>query len=130
MSDSHDPFGDDPNPDVSGSPGGNDPRAQTGGASNAEPAKAELAERNRAVAHGKALGEDEATRRGETGDERAQRVGRAMAYAAWAADGKPEGRPGDYLAEFGVTGHDVVESEQRAAFTLLLGGDKKKKERA
>lgn len=56
--------------------------------------------RDEAVERGRVLGEDEARRRGEAGVDRAQRVARAKAYAAWEYDGKPAG--GSHLREMGV----------------------------
>ena len=57
--------------------------------------------RDQAIAWGRALGEDEADRRRETGELRQERINRAMAYAAWEYNGKPAG--GAHLKEFGVT---------------------------
>jgi hypothetical protein len=48
--------------------------------------------REQAIEEGRQLGENEANRRGEIGEERAGRIERAMAYAAWDFDGRPSGR--------------------------------------
>lgn len=45
--------------------------------------------REQAVAHGMALGRDEADRRGKKGSLRQERIERAAAYAAWDYDGRP-----------------------------------------
>ena len=45
--------------------------------------------REQAIEHGRLLGEDTARQRGETGELRAERVERAMRYAAWDYDGRP-----------------------------------------
>lgn len=70
-----------------------------------------------AVERGRLLGEQTADQRGETGQDKAQRVARAKAYAAWEYDGKPEG--GAHLVEFGV-------AQQSQALKALTGPDWKK----
>lgn len=64
--------------------------------------------RDAAILRGRLLGEQTAAQKGETGDDRDQRIARAMAYAAWEFDGKPEG--GAHLVEFGVRRHEVQDS--------------------
>lgn len=58
--------------------------------------------REAALALGRAYGEDEAKRRGESGETRENRIKRAMAYAAWEFDGKPLGYGDRYEQEFGL----------------------------
>ncbi len=58
--------------------------------------------RDAAVLLGRLLGEQTARERGDTGKDREQRVARAMAYAAWEYDGKPESSAAQ-RKEFGVT---------------------------
>ena len=77
--------------------------------------------RAEAVAHGAALGLETAVLRGESGQDRDQRVARARAYAAWEWDGKPAG--GAHLAEFGVV-RPEVHSDQRVNGTDWKGGKK------
>jgi hypothetical protein len=62
--------------------------------------------REAAIEHGRQLGEDEANKRNETGEERDNRIKRAMAYAAWEYDGRPLGHGDRYQTEFslGATG--------------------------
>lgn len=80
-----------------------------------------------AVGRGRALGVHEAARRGEVGVVAAQRVARAMVYAAWEADGKPDGQMGALRAEFGVTSSpEVTDVADRAAY---MGSVKEKTER-
>lgn len=57
--------------------------------------------REEAVERGRRLGEQTAADRNESKQEKQQRVARAMAYAAWEYDGKPQG--GAHLVEFGVS---------------------------
>lgn len=70
--------------------------------------------REAAIEHGRQLGEDGADRRGETGDDREQRAKRAMAYAAWDFDGKPESSQSQ-REELGAVTLDVTPSLERAA---------------
>lgn len=63
-------------------------------------AKRRSQSRDAAILHGRLLGEQTAKERGETGDDRDRRIRRAMAYAAWEYDGKPDG--GAHLVEFDV----------------------------
>lgn len=70
-----------------------------------------------AVERGWLLGEDEARKRGETGQDREDRVKRAMAYAAWEYDGKPT--DGSHMREFGV-------AQQSENLVGLSGPDWKK----
>lgn len=67
-----------------------------------------------AIERGRALGEDETRKRGETGQEREIRIKRAMAYAAWEYDGKPLGQGDRYQTEFklGILG-ELQSSLQR-----------------
>jgi hypothetical protein len=57
--------------------------------------------RDAAVLLGRLLGEQTARERGDTGRDREQRIARAMAYAAWEYDGKPESSA-EQRREFGV----------------------------
>ena len=75
--------------------------------------------REQAVAHGRAVGEDEAARRRETGEVAEQRIRRAMAYAAWEYDGKPESAAAQ-RKEFEVAETSVTASLERAVFGRLL----------
>jgi len=75
--------------------------------------------REQAVAHGRAVGEDEAARRRETGEVAEQRIRRAMAYAAWEYDGKPESGAAQ-REEFEVAETSVTASLERAVFGRLL----------
>src|SRR3990172_7025778 len=75
--------------------------------------------REQAVTYGRALGEDEAMRRRETGEVAEQRIRRAMAYAAWEYDGKPESGAAQ-RKEFGVAETSVTASLERAVFGRLL----------
>ena len=75
--------------------------------------------REQAVAHGRAVGEDEAERRRETGEVAEQRIRRAMAYAAWEYDGKPESGAAQ-REEFEVAETSVTASLERAVFGRLL----------
>jgi hypothetical protein len=62
---------------------------------------------------GRLAGEQEASDRLETGNERLQRIARAMAYYAWEWDGKPLGYGNRYQREFGVGSialHDALRS--------------------
>ena len=71
------------------------------------------AKRRKAVEHGRALGTHEADSRRETGHDRDQRIRRAMAYAAWEFDGKPQSSKSQ-REEMGVLDSDVTPSLQRA----------------
>lgn len=73
--------------------------------------------RDAAVLRGRLLGESEAARRGETGQDRDDRVKRAMAYAAWEYDGKPT--DGSHMREMGV-------AQQSENLVGLSGPDWKK----
>lgn len=75
--------------------------------------------REEALALGRRYGEDEATRRGEEGEAREQRVARAVANAAWEFDGKPDDRGDSYRGEFGIKGMRPGQSVR------LLGSDQK-----
>jgi len=91
---------------------------------NAEILRSEMKKdwtREQAIAYGKALGENEADSRQEVKDAREVRVNRAMAYAAWEYDGKPEGDA--HLKEFGVT-TEMTGSMERAVFGRLLQKEK------
>lgn len=68
--------------------------------------------REEAIERGRKLGEDEAYRRREIGEEAESRIARAMAYAAWEFDGKPT--DGGYKNEFKIGGEPVVPSHDRA----------------
>jgi hypothetical protein len=87
--------------------------------------------REAAIKRGRALGENEVVRRGEKGEEAVQRIARAMAYAAWEADGSPAGREAHYAKEFGIAGHTVTGIADRDPYRLLLSaiGDKAKEEK-
>jgi hypothetical protein len=61
---------------------------------------ARMVGREAAIEVGRLLGEAEAERRGEKGESRQGRVARAMAYAAWEYDGKPQGYGDRYQKEF------------------------------
>jgi hypothetical protein len=65
-----------------------------------------------AVAYGARLGEDEADRRGEIGDEKVERIARAKAYAAWEFDGKPASSEAQ-RKEFGVPMPGVTHSLEK-----------------
>lgn len=80
--------------------------------------------RDKAIANGKALGESEAARRRETGEEREVRIRRAMAYAAWVFDGSPARRDG-YDKEFGLDELQVTNSLDREASKRLVRKEKK-----
>lgn len=73
--------------------------------------------REQAVEAGARLGADEADRRGETDQDRDDRVARAKAYAAWEYDGKPT--DGRHMREFGV-------AQQSENLVGLSGPDWKK----
>jgi len=75
--------------------------------------------REQAIAHGRAVGEDEMRLRRETGEVAEQRIRRAMAYAAWEYDGKPESGAAQ-RKEFGVAETSVTASLERAVFGRLL----------
>lgn len=79
--------------------------------------------REQAVMYGQALGESEAERRRETGADKDQRVRRAMAYAAWEFDGRPQGMI-EHLREFGVE-VKLTASLDREASKRLLRKEKK-----
>ena len=80
-----------------------------------ELARAELEQgRKDAIERGRQLGEDEAVRRRETGHARDQRIKRAMMYAAWDFDGRPQGYGDRYAKEFGVAQPPVTPSLERA----------------
>lgn len=87
--------------------------------------------RAQAVEHGRALGEQEARSRGETGEVR---VKRAMAYAAWEFDSSAlaaDAEPLDfhlYREEFGLAERALTPSLERAPLRLQ-GGSAEKKER-
>lgn len=81
--------------------------------------------REQAVKYGQALGESEAERRRETGKERDDRIRRAMAYAAWEFDGRPQGMI-EHLREFGVE-VKLTGSLEREASKRLLGKESKAK---
>lgn len=82
------------------------------------------AKRDAAVEYGRRLGQAEADSRRETGDDREQRIARAMAYAAWEFDGKPLSSRAQ-REEFGVSEPATVGSLERALSSRLL-----KKERS
>ena len=95
--------------------------AETDGVTEAEKARivgsvstaADLEDlRREAIEHGRALGTAEANSRRETGSDRDQRIKRAMAYAAWEFDGKPQSSERQ-RQEFGVTKTDVTPSLDR-----------------
>lgn len=67
--------------------------------------------REDAVEFGSKLGVDETYRRREDGEDADQRIRRAIAYAAWEYDGKPEG--GAYPAEFGIKRSSLIDSFDR-----------------
>lgn len=80
-----------------------------------ELAQAELEQgRKDAIERGRLLGEEEAVRRRETGHTRDQRIKRAMMYAAWDYDGRPQGYGDRYAKEFGVDQPPVTPSLERA----------------
>lgn len=68
--------------------------------------------RAQAVDYGRKLGEDEASRRRETGADREQRIKRAMAYAAWDYDGRPASSE-KQRKEFGAEGSKLTPSLER-----------------
>lgn len=80
--------------------------------------------RDEAVKYGQALGESEADLRRETGESRDSRIRRAMAYAAWDYDGRPQGMI-EHLREFGV-GIQLTGSLDREATKRLLKKEKTK----
>lgn len=61
---------------------------------------------------GRLAGSLEAKSRREDGDAAAARIKRAMAYAAWDFDERPEGTA--HLVEFGITASTVTPSLERA----------------
>ena len=75
--------------------------------------------REHTVTYGRALGEDETRLRRETGEVAEQRIRRAMAYAAWEYDGKPESAAAQ-RKEFEVAETSVTASLERAVFGRLL----------
>lgn len=83
------------------------------------PSRSVSSGREAAVARGRALGEDEANRRNETGEIMQERIRRAMAYAAWEFDGKPESSAAQ-RREFQVTDSPLTASMDRAIFGRLL----------
>lgn len=52
----------------------------------------------KAKARGRALGTDEANRRGEEGEEREDRIARAERYAVWDYEGRPVTSTGIYVS--------------------------------
>lgn len=76
--------------------------------------------RDAAIEVGRRMGEETATKQGEPADVAAQRIARAMAYAAWEFDGKPAGVWTEYCAMFGVTTHVVTHQDDRDPYALLL----------
>jgi len=70
--------------------------------------------RAEAIEHGRLLGEDTVRILGEEPRAAKQRVSRAMAYAAWEHDGKPDDfKP--YRKEFRIGGAEVLLSGLRPA---------------
>ena len=80
--------------------------------------------REQAIKYGQALGESEAERRRETGEERDIRIRRAMAYAAWEFDGRPPGMIGKHLREFEVE-MNLTDSLYRGASQPIKKKEKK-----
>jgi hypothetical protein len=76
-----------------------------------------MPKRARAVELGRRYGADEARRRSEPGEERMRR---AMAYAAWVYDGKPESSRAT-SEEFGVRAREVPGFLDRAKMWTKRG---------
>ena len=85
--------------------------------------------REQAIERGRLYGEHEANRRGDTGEEREQRILWATAYSAWEFDGKPTENDQRYRKEFGLSAPAVTDQADRAPFKLLHDTEKAAKKK-